>query len=370
MENQFNITYNDGPKVEINGEIEKDYLVEFIDKFNGEIIHSDIINNNMWVACSKKYFIDWDIKINGNIINTFNLNKKTVKISFDSKSVGDTIAWFPYVEEFRKKHNCKVICSTYHNKWFIKNYPKINFVNPNDNIKKVYASYSIGWFYKNNEWNQDLLKNNFLSQPLAKTATDILGLEYEEIKPNVNTDVKLKSVLDYKGKYVTLSMQSTAQSKYWNHPTGWQQVVDYLNSKGYKVVLVDRDKIFGVDSCLNHAPNNIIDKTSCSLDEVISIIDSAEFHLGISSGLSWIAWAMNTPVVLVSSFIKPYCEFTTNCIRIYNDTPTSGYFNTHRLNPSDWNWYPFKNIKNLKDWYKVENITPEQVINGVNKLLK
>ena len=33
-------------------------------------------------------------------------------ICFDSKAIGDTLAWFPYVEEFRKKHECEVVVST------------------------------------------------------------------------------------------------------------------------------------------------------------------------------------------------------------------------------------------------------------------
>ena len=72
---------------------------------------------------------------------------------------------------------------------------------------------------------------------------------------------------------------------------------------------------------------------------------------------------------MISSFTKPYCEFTTNCVRIYNDTPTSGYCNTHRLDALDWNWYPFKEIKNMEDWYEVENITPEQVIKEISRIL-
>jgi hypothetical protein len=37
------------------------------------------------------------------------LTNKRVYISFDSKSLGDSIAWIPYVLEFKKKHDCKVI---------------------------------------------------------------------------------------------------------------------------------------------------------------------------------------------------------------------------------------------------------------------
>tara|TARA_R110000803_G_scaffold107949_1_gene176113 strand:+ start:1154 stop:2254 length:1101 start_codon:yes stop_codon:yes gene_type:complete len=366
MEEQIIVTYTDGPKVEILGETGEKYSVQFIDKSCNCTIHKDVIKSNMWTSCGRKWFTEWVIKVNGVIVDEFNLENKKVFIDFQSSSIGDTIAWFPYVEEFRKKHNCKIICATFHNSWFESNYPKIKFVEPGHN-PDVYASYVIGWFYKEENWDREYYKNDFRPQPLAKTASDILGLEFEEIKPNIHVK-NLPS--EIKGKYVTLSIQSTAQAKYWNHPTGWQQVVDFLNGKGYKVVLVDKYVTFGVGSCMNHAPNNVINKTTSSLDGVISIIDKADFHLGISSGLSWVAWALNTPVVLISSFTKPYCEFTTNCTRIYNDTPTSGYFNTHKLDPSDWNWYPFKEINNMEEWYEVENITPEQVINQIKTILK
>ena len=33
---------------------------------------------------------------------------KTVHIIFQSKGLGDTLAWFPYVEQFRVENKCKV----------------------------------------------------------------------------------------------------------------------------------------------------------------------------------------------------------------------------------------------------------------------
>ena len=56
----------------------------------------------MWTKCSKAYYIPWIIKVNGKIIHKFDLTNKKVKISFDSKSIGDTLAWMPQVIEFQK----------------------------------------------------------------------------------------------------------------------------------------------------------------------------------------------------------------------------------------------------------------------------
>lgn len=387
----FDINYIEGPRVTIEkNSPNKEYEILFTNPnsnmWESKIEYKATITPGMYSTCHKKYFIPWEIKIlsEGKLIHLdkFDCTGKRVYIKFESKSIGDTLAWIPYVEEFRKKHNCEVICSTFHNNWFESQYPEIQFTPPGSLVPDLYTSYQIGWFF-NTSSNTKLLqysKNPSLEShvntdshpslpvniPLQQTASDILGLDFKEIKPNIK-------IIDYSKpttkKYVTLSMQSTAQSKYWNYPNGWQQIVNFLKSQGYEVVLVDKYSVFGIEGFMNYAPHNVIDKSSASLEEVTSIISQAEFHLGISSGLSWLAWAVDTPVVLVSSFTKPYCEFQSNCIRIYNDTPTSGYFNNYKIDASDWNWYPYKKIESIEDWYEIENITPEQVINGIKQLL-
>ena len=194
-------------------------------------------------------------------------------------------------------------------------------------------------------------------KPLQQTATDILGLPFKEVTPLIDTKPQSTNI---PGKYVTLSLQSTAQAKYWNYKGGWQQVVDFLNSQGYKVVCIDKHATFGVEGCMNNIPQNTINKTGCNFDEAISYIKGAEFHLGISSGLSWLSWALGTHVVMVSSFSKPLCEFTTNITRIYTDTPYSGFFNTveHKFDGSNWHWNPFLTLSTPEEWHDFETITP------------
>ena len=371
IQKDIHISFYEGAKVEILGDTLAQYHVKFYNNNNGELIHEDYIKNNMWVKPNIKYFIEWRIEVwqNNNLIKTyiFDCTDKKVYIHLESKSLGDTIAWFPYVEEFRKKHNCKVVCSTFHNDWFQSNYPEIEFVNPGENVNNIYAQYSIGWFLTSNRsFDLDKHPYNFLQSPLQKTSSNILGLQYKEIKPIL----KNLPSSPIKEKYVTIAIHSTCQAKYWNHPTGWEQVVKYLQSKGYKVAVVDRHRTFGIEDYLNTSPECDYHLHDRPLDEVMSVIKGAEFHIGISSGLSWIAWAYSVPVVLISSFTHPnHCEFKSNCIRIYNDNSLSGYLSNYMLDASNWNWYPLKNIKSMEDWYRAETITPEQVIDGVKQLL-
>ena len=368
-ENNIHVSFVNGAKCEITGNNSKEYQVKFYNNQTNKLIHEGSIKTNMWTSPNYKSFIEWKIEVweAGSKIyeHIFNGSNKRIFIHFDSKSIGDTLAWFPYVEEFRKKHNCEVICSTFHNNWFKSQYPEIQFVPPGTSSQDLYASYGIGWYYDDYDVRSIVHPNDFHSQPLQKTATDILGLDYTEISP------KLKSlpISPIKEKYVTLSVQSTCQAKYWNHPTGWEQVVKHLQSKGYKVAIVDKHRTFGIEGFMNTSPQADYHFHEKSLDEVMSVISGAEFHVGVGSGLSWVAWALDIPTILVSSFSKPFCEFSKKCIRVYSEGFNTGYFNTHKMDGS-WNWYPFKEIKSMEDWYKIETITSKEVLKSLDLMLE
>lgn len=66
--NEIKISYLDGPKVEILGDIDEKYHVEFLDEFDN-IIHEDTITNNMWTKCFRSNYTKWKIKINGNVVD-------------------------------------------------------------------------------------------------------------------------------------------------------------------------------------------------------------------------------------------------------------------------------------------------------------
>ena len=118
------------------------------------------------------------------------------------------------------------------------------------------------------------------------------------------------------GKYVCIAVQSTLQCKYWNNPEGWQNVVDFLTSYGYEVVLIDQYYSFGSKeyNYWNYPPNGVIDKTSQNLDlwDRIRDLKYADFFIGLGSGLSWLSWAVGTYSFLISGFSKPFCEFQSN----------------------------------------------------------
>ena len=196
--NSINVSYFEGPKVEILGDYESSYFVEFIDSKTNKIVYTEKITNNMWCVCSRKYYTDWIIKVNGKIVNEFNLKNKKVLISFESKSIGDTLAWAPYVVDFAKKHDCKVVLSTFHNNWFknVKEYSDIEFITPGQSVV-CDTIYRVGWFRSdNNRWDKfDSYPHPLNSQPLQKTSSDILGLDFIERNYGINFKPKNKMII-------------------------------------------------------------------------------------------------------------------------------------------------------------------------------
>ena len=76
------------------------------------------------------------------------------------------------------------------------------------------------------------------------------------------------------------------------------------------------------------------------LEYTIDCIRQSEFFIGLSSGLSWVAWALNTPVVMISNFTEEGHEFTS--IRVTNTDVCHGCWNDpkYTFDKGDWNWCP------------------------------
>jgi autotransporter strand-loop-strand O-heptosyltransferase len=311
----------------------------------------------MWCRLSRSYYTKWTLKIleDGNEIysNQLNLNNKRVLISFDSKSLGDSIAWMPYVEEFRKKHNCHVVLSTFWNNLFEKLYPEIEFISPGAVAHNLIASYKIGWFYSSSM--EPVLPNTI---PLQKAITNILGLDFKEIHSPINFKPRENPIGK---KYVTIATHSTAGLKYWNNPTGWQEVIDYLMSKGIGVIHVSKEPT---------DLKNVIQLNETSIENTMNYIHHSEFFIGLSSGLSWLAWGLGKRVVMISNFTEPDHEFTTNCDRIINKSVCNGCWNNpmFKFDKGNWNWCP-EHEGTERQFECHKQITSEMVIDVIKNLI-
>lgn len=354
----FNVHFVDGCTLTIQGGSGQ-YKVEFWDVKNNLLLYDTFIGSDSWAKCEYKYYIDWEVRVYQNNIEVFkyrqDLTDKKVLICIESSSLGDTIAWMPYVEEFQKKHNCKVALSTFCNELFNTD---IELVAPGIVVHNIYALYRIGWFYKNNAIDTHKHLINPQNQSLHKTAADILGIENKgSLKPNIklaNNNLKTKRVV--------ICRESTAKAKLWNRENGWQEVVDDLIRLGYEVVeFYKKTPLKQLNGCAQY-------KTP-DYEELVRQLNSSVLLIGLGSGMTWLAWAMNIPVILISGFSKPYTEMVGNDVfRIHNDSVCNGCFNTEILDKSDWNWCPY-NKGTPKEFECSKSIDSKQIIMIYNDFL-
>jgi autotransporter strand-loop-strand O-heptosyltransferase len=342
--------------LEIKSDSEDLFTIEIIDNSN-TVVYKTTLKSGMYSKLSRQYFngIKYKIYHKERLIKEedINFNNKKVFISFDSSSLGDTISWLPYCEEFRIKHNCEVVVSTFKNFFFEKSYPNITFVQPGSVVNNIHGMFKIGWFYDNN------LEPEYPSSiPLQKAITNILGLDFKEIQSNVYFEPKERP---YNEKYICIATNSTAGCKLWNNPNGWTELVKYLKDLGYKIINIskDGDKVEGV-----------INLEDDSMLNTMNVIHHSEFVIGLSSGLSWLSWALEKHVVMISNFTEPNHEFTINCTRITNPNVCNGCWNNpmFKFDKGDWNWCPeHKNTERQFECHK--SITPEMVINKIEHLI-
>ena len=336
------------PFLEIKGRSKSKFRVEYYDE-NGKRHYNNVIGVQNWIKLNRKWYTKWTIKIWKDDVPyyeyTLDYTDQRVYIAFDSKSLGDNIAWMPYALEFKKKHNCHVIVSTHKNFLFKDAYPELEFVEPGQRVNNIFGMYSIGWFY--NPDREPALCNTI---KLQEAATNILGLEYQEIRPRLAYTPCNK----FDGKIVTIATNSTSGCKFWTRE-GWQELINYLHNQGYRVINVSlEDNPF--DNC-----EALGDK---SMQNTMDAINASEFFIGLSSGLSWLAWAMEKPVVMISNFTDVDHEF--QCIRITKTDVCHGCWNKKefRFDPGDWNWCPeHKGTDRMFECQKT--ITAQQVIDAI-----
>jgi autotransporter strand-loop-strand O-heptosyltransferase len=358
---KFSVLFHEGAFLEVRNTL-KDYNIQFIDTETQRVVYNSTLRNNTWAKTSLKYFVPWKI-IAQNDEDRFeydlDFTGQRVLITFESSALGDSLAWIPYIDEFRKKWNCQVFCSTFWNNLFESSYPEVNFIKPGQSVPDVFGVYRIGWFYDGDNFKSSNHKNNFRLQPMQKTATDILGLDFTEIKPKLNLDKSIK-----REKIISIGIHGTAQTKYWNNPEGWQKITDHFISLGYEVVILSKE---GHDYMGNKHPIGAKKANTSSIEEVIQYMQKSTLFIGIGSGLSWLSWATQTPTVLVSGFSYNYTEPTNGVIRINaEDGKCSGCFNDFRLDPGDWNWCPVH--KGTERHFEcTKSITAEKVILEIEK---
>lgn len=196
---------------------------------------------------------------------------------------------------------------------------------------------------------------------LHRTAGYILGVDPAEEAPRLAIQDEASRPIPE--PYVCIAVQSSSQCKYWNNPHGWHEVVAHLKASGYRVICIDQKPVHGGGMVWNHIPHGAEDETgNRPLTERARWLRHAAAFIGLSCGLSWLAWAAGVPVVLISGFTHPTNEFTTP-YRVINYHACNSCWNDPRVrfDHNDFLWCP-RHAGTSRQFECTRLITSEQVI--------
>jgi len=360
--------FNHGARVKVP---EGNWRVKIIDR-DADLTLFDAKADNALVTSTKKYYINYRLEIYKDdklvLEHDFNPTRRKILLQYPARSIiGDTMAAFGYGQIFQYLHNCEVYCAMDAKLATLlkATYPDIHFIGVDQRPKNIYATYYLGYFfpcseriYHPTDWRVVGLQNSIAA---------ILGLKDEKIRTKIMPDNPERLI---KEKYVCIAAQATSQAKYWTNPAGWMNTVQYLKEKGYRVLCIDKEKNHGSGSRWNTIPYGAEDFTgSHPLGERVNLLYHADFFVGLSSGLSWLAWAVGKPVVMISGFTLPHNEFYTP-YRVINYHVCNGCFNDSRVEFSnhEFAWCP--RHKNSDQQFECTRyITHQQVKAVIDRLM-
>jgi autotransporter strand-loop-strand O-heptosyltransferase len=332
---KWRLDWIDGPRLTIDQTASTSLRAEFWD--GQDLIYAPRdLKQGHWYQPARHWWTEWTIKIwsNDQLVHSqaLTLEGQTVTVEMASSSLGDTLSFMGQLHSVIDTHKLSRLYVKTHKPWLFdkawyleRGIEIIDWSVPNKG-----AVMTIGVFYTMEEpWKRSEHKYDWRQIPLGKIASDRLGTEYLEQRPQLAPEFYAQAPHDARTRSVVIATQSTAQAKYWNNPTGWQEVIDWCNQNNIKVLHASKEgtKLEGIEQLPE------------PLETVAMAINEADCFIGISSGLSWFAWALGKKVILISGFTDPYVEFE-DATYINNHQACHGCWGWSVFDKGDWNWCP------------------------------
>ena len=337
-------------------------------------------NQGAFVNSAKRWFVRfslevWELDEAGEptavLTHEYDAHDRDVLIQFPVGTLGDILAWFPYAARFGQVHGCRLTCamSALLIPLLRDAYPEIRFVTHEELAERkipetVYATYCLGLFF--DDAACVFQPTDFRHVGLHRTAGYILGVDPAEEAPRLALADQSRPIDE---PYVCIGVQSSTQSKNWTNPYGWREVIAFLKANGYRVICIDQKPVHGTGLVWNHIPHGAEDATGDRpLADRARWLRHAAAFVGLSSGLSWLAWAAGCPVLLISGFTHPTNEFATP-YRVINWHACNSCWNDvrHRFDHTDYLWCP-RHAGTPRHFECTRLITPAQVIATLRRI--
>jgi len=278
---------------------------------------------------------------------TTDFRDKEVLVHLDSFCIGDTICFSSFIKPFIDFYNPKkVLVTTFFENLLESFDERLVFIQADSGLRvQVDVQITVGY-------DKESLDHTLNGLFYAARKTFLLPDETEPSRPPVK---KKDRIIDE--NKVTIAPESLKKIARWDYPNGWQDVVNYIRSCDMQVYNVSYEDFTQLDEVINY---NGFDDINVAIDHIVS----SRFFIGLSSGLAWIAWAYDVPVVMISGFTKEQNEF--DCYRVSSKKGCSGCFN---IFPQITNSCPiFYGTERENECHSL--ITPSLVIEQIEKVIK
>lgn len=368
--------FNEGCRLELpQGQ---DWHVRLRDLETDTVLFDQLLKNGGLVQSGRKSYVRFELTVwkDGQdapiLTHRLDLAGRDVLVRMELGGLGDHLSWVGHAVAFARKHGARVTCCVRADMVALLApiHPdmrsEVRFVAPGDESdRSYYASYKVLVFFddKNRSW-QPL---DYRQAGLAQMGAYMLGLTPQERRPDILPDPGGAPI---KGPYVAIAVQGSGLAKKWNNPGGWRAVIAALKELGYRVVCIDQKRVAGAGTVWTHVPHGVEDETGDRpLAERARWLKHADFFIGLSSGLSWLAWAAGARVVMIGGFTETYNEFHTPW-RVINRNVCHGCANdvTKRLDLTDFFFCPdHKGTERAVECSRM--IAPRQVIDAVYDLV-
>lgn len=310
----------------------------------------------LWARYSQGWYQEWECRIyntdTGVLQYTLRPDITEFGVHMETSSLGDSLSFMGQIEQMNSEHDFERLAVRTHKSflfdWKLLALKGIRQSFWEDSLQYPQNNQGLGIFQTEDAVsNPEKHPRDWRTIPMGAIAADQLGIKYVERRPTMAPEFLLKHPsADAKG--VCIATQSTAQAKYWNHPTGWQDLVNKFGDKKIPVYYISKEdtKLSGVEHIKD-------------LVEAAQYMRATGKMVGISSGLSWLAWALDINVCMISGFTWEFVEFDA-AVRIINRDVCSGCWTWAKFDRGDWNWCP-QNKGNEKQFECTKTITPEHV---------
>lgn len=311
----------------------------------------------------EKFFVCWEVQIyqDGALVfsHFFEGENQRVHFMFTAHAMGDNLALFPYMEEFQRRHGCRISCTVpeYMRDLAAAYYPGIEQRDGPDG--DTYATYYLAAWV-----NMPICSTeDARALPLLQIGETIL-----RVPMPVARKFRPKAGRRIAEPYVCIGVQASTPAKAWLNPNGWDMVIAFLKQMGYRVLCIDRDRECAGHGLVMRMPEGAEDFTgNLPLMERAEVLAHAEFFIGLGSGLSWLAWSLDIPVVLISGFSSVWCEFQTP-YRVMNPLVCHGCFNDVRVDYGKCNACPY--YGGTERAYECSRkISAQQVMDAIQRVL-